>query len=104
MYRKLLPAWREVQGRRRRLDDPATVRSQVVKLLKWSEAYHNAQLCLRPADFKGDASDEQKDMLRVLKRLKNIAIGPHATHYADSLALMDQRFSKAWRPGKRGTT
>lgn len=103
MYQKLLPTWREAQGRRRRLEDPPTVRSQVVKLLKWSEANHNAQLCLRPTDIKGDDSDEQKEMLAILRRIKRISIGPRATHYAESLALMDQRFSKAWRPSRRGT-
>lgn len=85
------------------MDDASTVKAQVQKLLKWSEAYHNAQLCLRPTDIKCDDSDEQKEMLAVLRRIKRISIGPHATHYADSLALMDQRFSRAWRPSRRGT-
>lgn len=100
---KLLPTWRDPQSKGRRLPDIPEVKSKVLKLIDWCDKQNNGKLVICHIDTKCNDIDRHKEMRAILRSMKNIAVGPGAAKYADSIALMDKRFSRAWRFGSRGT-
>lgn len=66
-------------------------------LIAWCDTHHKGQLVIRHIDVECDDTDTQKRMRTVLQRIKRIAMGADTVKYADSLALMDQRFTRTWR-------
>lgn len=99
---KLLPTWRDPQGKGPRLPDVSEVKSKVQQLIDWCDKQNDGKL-ISQIDMKCNDIDRQKEMRAILRSVKNIALGSDAAKYADSIALMDQRFSRAWRFGSRGT-
>lgn len=100
---KLLPTWRDPQNKGRRLPGIPEVKSKVLKLIDWCDKQNNGKLVVRHVDTKCNNIDRQKEMRAILQSVKRIASGSDAAKYADSIALMDQRFSRAWRFSSRGT-
>jgi DNA topoisomerase IA len=101
--KKLLPTWREPQSKGPRLSDVSEVRSKVQQLIHWCDKHNDGNLVVRHVDTKCNNIDRQKEMRAILQSVKRIASGSDAAKYADSIALMDQRFSRAWRFSSRGT-
>lgn len=99
---QLLPDWQgPVKGRPSA--PPANVKRDVIALIDWCNKYNGGQLVAHHLNLQEcDDPENHAQMLNTFKRVKGIADGRRAVECADSLALMDERFGKAWRRGRGG--
>jgi hypothetical protein len=100
---QLLPDW-QGPAKGRPSAPPANVKRDVIALIDWCNKHNGGQLVAHHLNLQEcDDHENHAQMLNTFKRLKDMADGRRAVEVADSLALMDQRFGKAWRRGQGGT-
>jgi hypothetical protein len=101
---QLLPGWQDPsRGSGRFAAPPEDVKSDVMELINWCNTYNGGHLvAYRHKDSHGD-QDEHAEILKALRRVKKVAHNGRAIEYADSLALMDQKYGNSWRRGHGGT-
>lgn len=79
------------------------MKAQVIELIEWCITYHGGKLL--PLHFKEDEASslgKHKVLRGTHRSMKGIVKGRHSAEYAESIALMDQQFGTAWRPGMGG--
>jgi hypothetical protein len=87
-----------------RVRQPSDARRDVQELLRWCGKHNSGNLVQKHFSSTrcNDTAANHKRHWNTLQRIQRLHDSPHAHHYSDAFALMNQAYPGRWRASRTG--